>query len=97
MGAEGECRVDIRDSPQMVLTLLPTLMQEAACSHVAKVVVVDVDVVVAVVMVANPWDTVSWSDHCVRSSQGSQDSGILDKITKVDFEEGSFPKGKSVT
>ena len=29
--------------------------------------------------------------------QGSRGSGILDKITKMDFEEGSFPKGKSVT
>jgi len=29
--------------------------------------------------------------------QGSWGSGISGKITKMDFEEGSFPKGKSVT
>jgi len=28
---------------------------------------------------------------------GSRGSGISDEITKMDFEEGSFPKGKSVT
>ena len=31
------------------------------------------------------------------SSWGSWGLGILDKITKMDFGEGSFPKGKSVT
>jgi len=29
--------------------------------------------------------------------RGSRGSGISDEITKMDFEEGSFPKGKSVT
>ena len=29
--------------------------------------------------------------------RGSRGSGISDKITKMDFEEGLFPKGKSVT
>jgi len=35
----------------------------------------------------------SQSDYHVRSSQGSWGSGILDKITKMDFGEGSFQKG----
>ena len=39
---------------------------------------------------------VSRSDHCVRSSRGSRGSAISDEIAKVDFKEGSFPKGKSV-
>ena len=29
--------------------------------------------------------------------RGSRGSGISDEITKLDFGEGSFPKGKSVT
>jgi len=41
--------------------------------------------------------TLSWSDHRVRSSWGSWGLGISDKITKMDFREGSFPKGKLVT
>jgi len=40
---------------------------------------------------------VLWLDHHVRSSWGSQGSGILGKITKMDFREGLFPEGKSVT
>jgi len=42
-------------------------------------------------------DSMSQSDHHVRSSQGSRGSGILDEIAKMDFREGLFPKGKSVT
>jgi len=42
-----------------------------------------------------PW-MLSWSDHHVRLSWGSWGLGILDKITKMVFRRGSFPKGKSV-
>jgi len=54
--AGGERGADVRDSPQMILTLLPTLMQEAACSHAAGAVVADADAAVAVVVAANLWD-----------------------------------------
>lgn len=56
MGAEGEQGVDVRDSPQTVLTLLPTLAQEVVCSHAAGVVVADGGAAVAVVAAA--WDAV---------------------------------------
>ena len=56
MEAEGERGVDVRDSPQMILTLLPTLVQEAACSHAAGAVVAGADAAAAVVVVANQWD-----------------------------------------
>ena len=56
MEAEGEGGVDVRDSPQTILTLSPTLVQEAACSHAAGAVVADADAAVAVVMAASPWD-----------------------------------------
>jgi len=46
---------------------------------------------------ALPAGSVLQSDHHVRSSWGSQGLGISDKIMKMDFREGSFPKGKSVT
>jgi len=39
----------------------------------------------------------SRSDHHVGSSPGISGLGILDKIIKMDFGEGSFPIGKSVT
>jgi len=39
----------------------------------------------------------SQSDHRVGLSQGSRGLGISGKITKMNFGEGSFPKGKSVT
>ena len=56
MEAEGERGEDVRDFPQTILTLLPTLVQEAACSHAAGAVEADADAVVAVVVAANPWD-----------------------------------------
>jgi len=54
--AEGEGGADVRDSPQTIPTLLPTLVQEAACSHAAGAVVAGSDAAVAVVVAANPWD-----------------------------------------
>ena len=56
MEAEGERGEDVRNFPQTILTLLPTLVQEAACSHAAGAVVADADAAVAVVVAANPWD-----------------------------------------
>ena len=56
MVAEGERGADVRDSLQMVLTLLPTLAQVVVCSHAAGAVGADADAAVEVVAAA--WDAV---------------------------------------